>query len=202
MFYSGAKSQTSAGLLPDIKLPAHYHGRENQTPSLLGKHIPRGQQSVHSRSKGEQAQLCTGEGLTCQAWCHSRSLRWWCLSSSLCCCSDTEKLQPLHLPLSRGTAGPCWGPGAAAASPSSAVQSLPTPLAVLAGAAPSSVPSSGPSTTCGAQTVEPQALGPALGLPGTFHSSGRSGVVQWNHFLSAPLKCLNTKALPIVLSCF
>lgn len=42
------------------------------------------------------------------------------------------------------------------------------------------------------QTVELQAL--ALG-----HSSGSSATVQGNRFLSAPVKCLNTKALPLVL---
>lgn len=41
LLYSGSKNQASAGLLLDISLPAHHHGKENQTLSLHEKPLPR-----------------------------------------------------------------------------------------------------------------------------------------------------------------
>lgn len=69
---------------------------------------------MHSRSKGEQAQLCTGEGLTCQAQSKA-GLQGSGTHTAPYADAQTnmEELQPLHLPYSQGTAVPGWGQGAA-----------------------------------------------------------------------------------------
>lgn len=142
------KNQTTAGLLPDINLPAHHHGKENQTLSLREKPL--------CRRRAVCAQQVQGRTGTALHWGrpHLPSTVPGQVPEAPCAAAqtNTEKLQPLRLPFSQGTAGPRWDQGAAAASPSTALQSLPTPPAVLAAAAPRPVLRSGPSSMCGSDS--------------------------------------------------
>lgn len=180
LLYSGAKKSNNSRIVTRHQFACTPPWKRN---TELAWETTLQEESSLCRSKGEQAQLCAGEGLTCQARCQGRSPRLHVLllrqtrrSSSLCAFpsakaqqgpAGTRELLLLHPALSCSHFPPlqlCW-------------QQMLLGLHRGQGPAP-----------CVVQTVDPR----ALGVRGTFHSSGSGGVVQGNNFLSAPLKCLNT----------
>lgn len=159
-------------------MPAQRHREENQKLSLPEKPLPRRRAVPAQQPQGRRAQLCTEEGLTCQAQGQGRYSGLWCLYSSVCCRSDTQELQPVLLQPRRSGAWLCF------TQPCPAVSSQPSSCV-------------GSSSVCAEVTAQlhvwicrhwgcevPSALAEV--------------VVQGSSFPSAPLKYLNTKALPLV----
>lgn len=103
------KNLTSLGLLLDVNLPAHHHGKENQMLSLHEKPLPR-----RIAVRAQQVQGRTGTALHwgrphLPSTVPRQVFKAVVAKLHMLLLTNTEELQPLCLPFSQGTAVPGWG---------------------------------------------------------------------------------------------